>query len=168
MGMFNGILNWSMSEIALPTEPVLPNGEGEIALCTLAAFNLGQIEELSEIEPLADLLVRALDNLLDYQHYPMPQAWRSTEKYRPLGIGVINYANYLAKRGCNYSSGNGNNETHKLFEAIQFYCLQASNKLARETSPCSGFNNTKAAKGILCIDTYKKDIDTVHTQELSP
>lgn len=154
-------------ETSLPTKPVMPNGEGEIALCTLAAFNLGQIEELSEIEPLADLLVRALDNLLDYQHYPMLQAWRSTEKYRPLGIGVINYANYLAKRGLNFSSGNGNNETHKLFEAIQFYCLQASNKLAWETTPCSGFNNTKAAKGVLCIDTYKKDVDTLHTQELT-
>lgn len=154
-------------EITLPTVPVLPNGEGEIALCTLAAFNLGQIKKLSELEPLADLLVRALDNLLDYQDYPMPQAWRSTEKYRPLGIGVINYANYLANRGFNYSSNEGNNETHKLFEAIQFYCLQASNKLARETHPCLGFESTKAAQGILCVDTYKKDVDSVHTEELT-
>lgn len=167
MGMFNGILTGQCVEIALPTAPTMPNGEGEIALCTLAAFNLGKIKKLSELEPLADLLVRALDNLLDYQDYPMPQAWRSTEKYRPLGIGVINYANYLAKRGFNYSSDAGNNETHKLFEAIQFYCLQASNKLARETHPCLGFENTKAAQGILCVDTYKKDVDSVHTEELT-
>lgn len=154
-------------EVSLPTLPAMPNGEGEIALCTLAAFNLGEIKKLSELEPLADLLVRALDNLLDYQDYPMPQAWRSTEMYRPLGIGVINYANYLAKRGFNYSSDAGNNETHKLFEAIQFYCLQASNKLARETHPCKGFQNTKAAKGVLCVDTYKADVDSIHTEELA-
>lgn len=153
-------------EIALPTQPVMPDGEGEIALCTLSAFNLGLIKSNSELKNLAELQVRALDALLDYQHYLMPQAYNSTMKYRPLGIGVINYANYLAKRGLMYSDGSANGVTHRLFEAIQFHLLEASNKLAKEKYPCTGFANTRYAQGILPIDTYKKDVDSLHNEDL--
>lgn len=153
-------------EVALPTQPVMPDGEGEIALCTLSAFNLGLIKSNSELKNLAELQVRALDALLDYQHYLMPQAYNSTMKYRPLGIGVINYANYLAKRGLMYSDGSANGVTHRLFEAIQFYLLEASNKLAKEKYPCTGFANTRYAQGILPIDTYKKDVDSLHNEDL--
>lgn len=153
-------------EISLPTQPVMPDGEGEIALCTLSAFNLGLIKSNSELKNLAELQVRALDALLDYQHYLMPQAYNSTMKYRPLGIGVINYANYLAKRGLMYSDGSANGVTHRLFEAIQFYLLEASNKLAKEKYPCTGFANTRYAQGILPIDTYKKDVDSLHNEDL--
>ena len=154
------------NEIALPTEPVGSNEQGEIALCTLSAFNLGQINKLSELEELAELQVRALDALLDYQDYLMPQAYNHTQAYRPLGVGVISYAEFLAKRGLKYSDGSANNITHELFEAIQFYLMKASNKLAREKHPCLKFSNTVLAQGILPIDTYKKDIDAVHTTEL--
>lgn len=153
-------------EISLPTQPVMPDGEGEIALCTLSAFNLGLIKSNSELKNLAELQVRALDALLDYQHYLMPQAYNSTMKYRPLGIGVINYANYLAKRGLMYSDGSANGVTHRLFEAIQFHLLEASNKLAKEKYPCTGFANTRYAQGILPIDTYKKDVDSLHNEDL--
>ena len=152
-------------EVLLPTEPVYINGQGEIALCTLSAFNLGLLK-LSEIEELADLQVRALDALLDYQDYMMPQAYNHSMAYRPLGIGVISYAEFLAKRGLKYSDGSANNITHELFEAIQFYLLKASNKLAREKHPCLKFSNTMYSKGVLPIDTYKRDIDAVHTAEL--
>ncbi len=150
-------------EIALPTKPLehIMDEEGEIALCTLSALNLGAIESLDELEELAELAVRALDNLLDYQDYPIKAAENSSMARRTLGIGVINYAYYLAKNGTKYSNGSANNLTHKTFEAIQFYLLKASNKLAKERGACPQFNETRYSQGILPIDTYKKSLDAV-------
>ncbi len=155
-------------EIALPTQPMndINDPNGEIALCTLSAFNLGAIESLDELESLADLAVRALDNLLDYQDYPMPAAKNATVGRRTLGIGVINYAYYLAKNGLYYSNGSANNLTHKTFEAIQYYLLKASNNLAKEVGACPKFNETRLSKGILPIDTYKKEIDNIVNKSL--
>lgn len=155
-------------EIALPTKPMndVNDENGEIALCTLSAFNLGAIESLDELEELAELAVRALDSLLDYQDYPVPAAFNATMGRRTLGIGVINYAYYLAKNGVFYSNGSANNLTHRTFEAIQYYLLKASNKLAKEQGPCPLFNETKLSQGILPIDTYKKEIDKVTGEPL--
>lgn len=153
-------------EIALPTQPVKEGGQGEVALCTLAAFNLAVVNTDKEIDACADLVVRALDELLDLQDYPLPQAWRSVQKYRPLGVGVINYATFLAERGFNYSSRDGNNATHELMESIQYHLMKASMKLAREKEPCKAFPTLKLAKGILPIDTYRRQIDEVHTAQL--
>lgn len=154
-------------EIALPTKPLqhIMDEEGEIALCTLSALNLGALESLDELEELAELTVRALDNLLDYQNYPIKAAENSSMARRTLGIGVINYAYYLAKNGVKYSDGSANNLTHKTFEAIQFYLLKASNKLAKERGPCPLFNETRYSQGILPIDTYKKSIDTICNEQ---
>lgn len=150
-------------EIALPTKPLkeINDPDGEIALCTLSAFNLGKVENTDEFEELAELAVRALDSLLDYQNYPVPAAQNGSMKRRTLGIGVINFAYYLAKNGAKYSDGSANGLTHKTFEAIQYWLLKASCKLAREFGACPGFEETTYAKGILPIDTYKKDIDEV-------
>jgi ribonucleoside-diphosphate reductase alpha chain len=155
-------------EIALPTKPLqhVNDEEGEIALCTLSAFNLGAINHLGELEELADLAVRALDNLLDYQDYPIPAARNATMGRRTLGIGVINYAYYLAKNGVKYSDGSANNLTHRTFEAIQYYLLKASNNLAKESGACPKFNETTYAEGILPIDTYKQDLDKVCDEPL--
>ncbi|MGF1906975.1 class 1a ribonucleoside-diphosphate reductase subunit alpha [Aliivibrio salmonicida] len=155
-------------EIALPTKPLthVNDEEGEIALCTLSAFNLGAIEKLEELEELAELAVRALDALLDYQDYPLPAAYKSTMNRRTLGVGVINYAYYLAKNGVKYSDGSANGLTHKTFEAIQFYLLKASVNLAKEQGACPAFNETTYAQGILPIDSYKKDIDNICSEEL--
>ncbi|MCM8528308.1 MAG: ribonucleoside-diphosphate reductase subunit alpha, partial [Lentisphaeraceae bacterium] len=155
-------------EIALPTKPMMniEDGDGEIALCTLSAFNLGKIENLDEFEELAELAVRALDSLLSYQNYPVPAAQNGSMKRRTLGIGVINYAYYLAKNGVKYSDGSANNLTHKTFEAIQYWLLKASNKLAKEFGACPGFDETTYSQGILPIDTYKKDLDEVCQEEL--
>ncbi|MDG6882224.1 Ribonucleoside-diphosphate reductase 1 subunit alpha [Phocoenobacter uteri] len=153
-------------EIALPTKPLehFHDENGEIALCTLSAFNLGKIENLDELEELSDLAVRALDALLDYQHYPVAAARISSLARRSLGIGVINFAYYLAKNGACYSNGSGNDLTHRTFEAIQYYLLKASMNLAKEQGACEYFNETTYAQGILPIDTYKKTIDSL-TQE---
>ena len=155
-------------EIALPTHPLndLNDPEGEIALCTLSALNLGALESLDEIESLADLVVRALDALLDYQDYPVDAALNATEKRRSLGVGVINYAYYLAKNGVRYSDDSAIGLTHRTFEAIQYYLLKASAQLAREYGPCKAFNETTYAAGILPIDTYKKDLDSICPEPL--
>ena len=155
-------------EIALPTKPLndVNDKEGEIALCTLAAFNLGALENLDELEELSDLIVRALDSLLSYQDYPMPAAEIASMARRTLGVGVINYAYYLAKNGVKYSDGSALGLTHRTFEAIQYYLLKASNGLAKEAGACEKFNETTYAQGILPIDTYKKDLDKVCNEEL--
>ncbi|MEI4549497.1 class 1a ribonucleoside-diphosphate reductase subunit alpha [Pseudoalteromonas spongiae] len=155
-------------EIALPTKPLkhVMDEEGEIALCTLSAFNLGAIKSLDELDELAELAVRALDNLLDYQDYPVPAAYNATMGRRTLGIGVINYAYYLAKNGVKYSDGSANALTHRTFEAIQYYLMKASNELAKEKGACPKFNETTYAKGIMPIDTYKKDLDTICSEQL--
>ncbi|CAI0752028.1 Ribonucleoside-diphosphate reductase 1 subunit alpha [Serratia quinivorans] len=155
-------------EIALPTKPLddVNDENGEIALCTLSAFNLGAIESLDDLEELATLAVRALDALLDYQDYPIKAAHRGAMGRRTLGIGVINYAYYLAKNGVRYSDGSANALTHKTFEAIQYYLLKASNRLAQEQGACPWFNETTYSQGILPIDTYKKDLDVICQEPL--
>ncbi len=149
-------------EIALPTKPLsdVNDPEGEIALCTLSAFNLGALENLDELEDLSDLIVRALDSLLDYQDYPIPAARNATMSRRTLGVGVTNFAYYLAKNGVRYSDGSANGLVHRTFEAIQYYLLKASNQLAKEFGACPKFNETTYAKGLLPTDTYKRDVDS--------
>ncbi len=148
-------------EIALPTKPLndINDENGEIALCTLAAFNLGTLTQLDELEELADLIVRALDSLLSYQQYPIKAAQIASLKRRTLGVGVINYAYYLAKNGVRYSDGSANHLTHRTFEAIQYWLLKASNNLAQEQGACEAFADTTYAQGILPIDSYKKTLD---------
>ncbi|WP_272978481.1 class 1a ribonucleoside-diphosphate reductase subunit alpha [Idiomarina baltica] len=155
-------------EIALPTKPLshVNDEEGEIALCTLSAFNLGKIKSLSDFEELADLAVRALDSLLDYQEYPVPAAYNATMNRRTLGIGVINFAYYLAKHGVKYSDGSANGLVHRTFEAIQFYLMKASMELAKEKGKCPKFNETTYSQGILPTDTYKKDLDAFCSEPL--
>ena len=155
-------------EIALPTKPLdhVNDENGEIALCTLSAFNLGAIKSLDEFEELSDLAVRALDSLLDYQDYPVPAAYNATMNRRTLGIGVINFAYYLAKNGVKYSDFSANGLVHRTFEAMQYHLLKASVNLAKEKGACPKFNETTYAKGILPIDTYKKDLDSVCDEPL--
>lgn len=155
-------------EITLPTQSLesVEDPNGEIALCTLSAFNLGAIKDLDELEDLSDLIVRALDSLLDYQDYPVEAARRASMGRRTLGIGVTNLAYYLAKNHVKYSDGSANNTVHKAFEAIQYFLLNASTNLAKEFGACPQFTETKYAQGILPIDTYKKDLDEVCNEPL--
>lgn len=156
----NDMLVHNCSEITLPTAPLefINEDTGEIALCTLAAVNLGALSNLDELEETCDLLVRALDALLSYQRYPVKAAEKALKR-RALGIGVVNYAYYLAKNGVRYSDGSANKLTHETFEALQYYTLKSSNQLAKEYGQCEFFGDTSYAQGLLPIDTYKKDID---------
>jgi ribonucleoside-diphosphate reductase alpha chain len=155
-------------EIALPTKPLqhVNDENGEIALCTLSAFNLGAIESVDEFAELSNLAVRALDNLLDYQDYPVPAALNATMGRRTLGIGVINFAYYLAKNGVKYSDGSANGLVHRTFEAMQYHLMQASCNLAKEKGACPKFNETTYFQGLMPIDTYKKDLDKICDEPL--
>lgn len=155
-------------EIALPTKPLehVNDENGEIALCTLSAFNLGAIESVDEFAELSDLAVRALDNLLDYQDYPVPAALNATMGRRTLGIGVINFAYYLAKNGVKYSDGSANGLVHKTFEAMQYHLMKASCNLAKEKGACPKFDETTYFQGLMPTDTYKKDLDKICDEPL--
>ena len=151
-------------EVLIPTKPLndVNDVNGEIGLCTLAAINLGEITDLNkDMDNLCDLVVRSLDALLDYQDYPVKAAEISTLNRRMLGVGVINFAYYLAKNGLKYSDGSANDLTHETFESLQYHLLKASNNLAKEMGACDYFNETKYSQGLLPIDTYKESVDGI-------
>ena len=153
------------AEVTLPTKPLsdADKTQGEVALCVLAAVNVGKIGiDYEKMKLCTKLLVYALDSIIDYQEYPVYEAEKNTKERRSLGIGVINYAYFLAKNGANYSGDAGNQLTHNLFEALQYYCIEASIELAKRKGKCAKFNETKYSQGILPIDTYyKKNIDKI-------
>ena len=155
-------------EITLPTDPLnhIDDEYGEIALCILSAINVGKIKNLGELEELCDLAVRGLEELIDYQEYPVRAAERATKARRSLGVGFIGLAHYLAKHGAGYGDQEAWNLVHELTEAFQYYLLKSSNKLAQEKGWCHDFGRTKYADGILPIDTYKKDVDEIVPNEL--
>jgi ribonucleoside-diphosphate reductase alpha chain len=154
-------------EITLPTDPLEHiDGEGEIALCILSAINVGKVKSDEELEELCDLSVRGLEELIDYQKYPVKAAEIATKARRSLGVGYIGLAHYLAKLGYNYSSQEAWDAVHGLSESFQYYLLKSSNQIAKEKGSCTYFNRTKYADGILPIDTYKKDVDEISSINL--
>jgi len=155
-------------EITLPTDPIQHiDGEGEIALCILSAINVGKITNLDQLEELCDLAVRGLEELIDYQEYPVTAAEIATKGRRSLGIGFIGLAHYLAKNGFKYSDQGAYDLIHKLSESFQYYLLKSSNQIAKEKGACDYFKATKYADGILPIDTYKTDVDEITNPEYS-
>jgi ribonucleoside-diphosphate reductase alpha chain len=156
-------------EITLPTDPINHIDEsmpGEIALCILSAINVGKIKSDEELEDLCDLSVRGLEELIDYQDYPVRAAEVTTKARRSLGVGFIGLAHYLAKLGYDYNSQEAWDAVHGLSESFQYYLLKSSNRIAQEKGHCEYFGRTKYADGILPIDTYKKEVDEISNQEL--
>jgi ribonucleoside-diphosphate reductase alpha chain len=154
-------------EITLPTKPIqhIDDENGEIALCILSAVNVG-IVKLDEMEELCDLSVRALEEIIDYQNYPVKAAEVSTKARRSLGIGYIGLAHYLAKNKVKFEDPKALKLVDELTEHFQYYLLKASNNLAKERGACSKFDRTKYADGQLPIDHYKKDVDELVTRKL--
>ena len=150
-------------EITLPTTPIsaIDDSQGEIALCILSAINVGQLNNLEDLENLCELAVRALEEIIEYQDYPVKAAEISTKSRRSLGIGYIGLAHYLAKQGHKYHEKGAWDSVDRLSEAFQFYLLKASNLIAQEKGACEGFKQTKYADGLLPIDHYKKEIDEI-------
>ena len=147
-------------EITLPTTPLkdIHDETGEISLCTLAAINWGKIRKPADFEKPCTIAVRALDALLDYQDYPVRAAAIGTWNRRPLGIGIINFAYWLARNDTNYSDPNLE-LVHEYAEAWSYYLIKASVDLAEEVGSCPLDYQTKYAYGTMPIDTYKKDVD---------
>lgn len=139
---------------------ILNEDAPEIALCTLSAYNIAKAKTPQDMERPLELLVRALNELLDYQDYPVLAAKNSTENRRPLGVGIYNLAHWLAKNDFKYSDNSGIESFDELMEAFQYYLIKASVQVAKEKGACPKFNETKYSKGIMPIDTYKKALDT--------
>jgi len=159
-------------EITLPTKPIqhIDDEDGEIALCILSAINVGGLtlnKESAELEELCDLAVRALEEIIEYQGYPVKAAEKSTKARRSLGIGYIGLAHFLAKHHVKYSDKEAWKLVHDLTESFQYYLLKASNNLAKERGACTAFDRTKYADGILPIDTYKEDVDSIAGKKLN-
>jgi len=154
-------------EIDLPTKPLtdINDEQGRIALCTLSAINWGLAKSPEDFAKPCELAVRGLDALLSYQHYPVKAALLATKEYRPLGIGIINLAYWLAKNDLKYNV-NALKMVDEYAEAWSYYLIKASVDLAKEQEPCELYKNTKYANGILPIDTYKKDVDELVTRKL--
>ena len=155
-------------EITLPTKPLqhIDDTDGEIALCILSAVNVGKIRDLEDLQVLCDLAVRSLDELIDFQGYPVKAAEIATRARRSLGVGYIGLAHYLAKHGEHYDDPGAWKLVHDLTEAFQHYLIQATVNLAKEKGACEYSHRTKYGQGILPIDTYKKDVDEIVPNEL--
>ncbi len=155
-------------EITLPTYPIthIDDHLGEIALCILSAVNVGKINSDKELEELCDLSVRGLEELIDYQEYPVKAAEVATKARRSLGVGFIGLAHYLAKLGHSYGSQEAWDAVHGLSESFQYFLIKSSNEIAKEKGWCENFGRTKYSDGILPIDTYKKDVDEICSQPL--
>jgi len=156
-------------EITLPTKPIqhIDDKTGEIALCILSAVNIGKIRDLSDLETLCDLAVRSLDELIDFQEYPVNAAAIATRARRSLGIGYIGLAHYLAKNGEHYGDKGAWRLVHDLSEAFQYYLIKSTVNLAKEKGACEYSANTKYGNGILPIDTYKQDVDEIVSNDLN-
>jgi ribonucleoside-diphosphate reductase alpha chain len=148
-------------EITLPTKPIqhIDDPNGEIALCILSAINIGKIKNNDDLEVLCDLTIRSLDELIDFQGYPVRAAEIATKARRSLGVGYIGLAHYLAKHGEHYNDPGAWQLVHDLTEAFQYYLIKATVNLAKEKGACEYSHRTKYGQGILPIDTYKKDVD---------
>ena len=155
-------------EITLPTKPIqhIDDESGEIALCILSAVNIGKIRDLSDLEVLCDLSVRSLDELIDFQHYPVKAAELATKARRSLGVGYIGLAHYLAKNGVKYEDQRAWELVHDLTEAFQYYLVKSTVELAKEKGACKYSDRTKYGNGILPIDTYKHDVDEIVPNKL--
>ena len=159
------------AEIDLPTVPLndVNDEDGRIALCTLSAINWGNVKSPHDFEKMCKLAVRGLDALLSYQGYPIKAARKATEEFRPLGIGIINFAYFLAKNDVSYSDPEALPLVDEYAEAWSYYLIKASADLAEEQGACTRWNDLKSAQGRLPIDTYKQDVDElVKHQERMP
>jgi hypothetical protein len=167
----NDILVHNCGEIDLPSVPLsdINDDTGRIALCTLSAINWGNIKSPADFEKPCTLAVRGLDALLSYQNYPVKAAELATKEFRPLGVGIINLAYFLAKNDVSYSDPRALALVDEYAEAWSYYLLKASADLAVEQGPCERWKDLKSADGRLPIDTYKREVDIlIAPQERMP
>lgn len=172
--VFNGIRTGQCLEIALPTRPLQTpekDSEGEIALCTLSAINCykfydeqGKLNH-ADLEETCTSAVRSLDALLSYQDYPVEQAREGALKRRSLGISTTNLAGLAAKLKLRYESPEFLNKLDEWMEALAYYCLKASNQLAKEKGKAEWLDDTTWQKGILPQDRANERARSLVTRE---
>jgi len=162
------------SEIFLPTRPMKFNGlkkeatadtydldDGMIALCILGCINFGKLDNITRMDKLTSVLVRFLDNLIDKQEYPMDAAEWPTKGYRFLGIGISDFAHFLAKNEARLGTKKAKELTHMWAERFQYGLIKASMELAKEKGPCKYFDRSMYSDGVMPIDTYNKNVDSL-------
>jgi len=156
-------------EVLHPTKPLqhTDDKDAEIGICILSAINVLEIQSDAEMEKVCDIIVRILDQLIDYQDYFLPAAENFTKNRRSLGIGITNFAAYLAKAGVKYTDDEAPNVADELMEKVQYYLLSSSCNIASEKGKCPKYHKTKYSQGWLPIDTYKKEIDEFVTRKNS-
>lgn len=157
------------AEIALPTKPLkdINDPEGRIALCTLSSINWGLAKDPEDFRKPCELAVRGLDALLSLQQYPVLAAELATKEFRPLGIGINNFAYWMARNDFKYNDDKALKLIDEYAECWSYYLIKASIDLAKEFGPCERYKDTKYAKGIFPIDTYKKEVDELVTRKRS-
>ncbi len=159
-------------EIALPTKPYKDmldlyssTPEGEIGLCSLASLVVGRIEE-EEYEEIAYYAALMIDNVIEIMEYPFASLETTAKARRSIGVGITNLAHEMAKQRMSYASKEGKNYIHVIAERHSYYLHKASLRLAKEKGNAEWIDKTKYPEGWLPIDTYNKNVDEVHSQEL--
>lgn len=177
----NGILVHNCSEIFLPTRAMKFDGlkqtdfenitdydlnDGMISLCILGCVNFGKLTNITRIDTLTSLMVRFLDNLIDIQDYLMDATKYPTKGYRFLGIGISDFAHFLAKHEARLGTQKAKELTHRWAERFQYGLIKASVSLAKERGPCEYYKQSLYSDGVLPIDTYNKNIDSLIANNL--
>jgi len=154
-------------EILHYTKPInsIEDADGEIGICILSALNLLELHNDEDIQKACSMAVRTLENIIDYQDYPVAAGENFTKNRRSLGIGITNMAGFLAKNKLKYDDPETLKLVHNTMEKIQWYLLNESCKIASQKGPCAKFNETKYAQGLLPIDWYKKSVDELVSPE---
>lgn len=151
------------AEITLPTKPLynIVDADGEIALCILSAINWGLIKTPTDFQKPCEMAVRALDELIDIQSYPVKAAEISTRNRRSIGVGIINFAYWMAKNDLTYQNidKSGCELIDEYAESWSYYLIKASADLAVEKGACGWNHETKYSMGLLPVDTYKRAVD---------
>ena len=156
-------------EVGIHTKPMryLDDPNAEIGLCILSAINVGKVK-LKDMQRVCALAVRALDALIDYQEYLLPAAANSALNRRTIGIGIVNFAYWMAKNDIKFSDPDYE-KIDELVETFAYHITEASVELAEDFGPCAKWKETKYAKGITPNMTYKRDVDQlVSHQERKP
>ena len=144
----------------LCTEITLNTSADEIAVCNLGSVNLVQhIEDgelnMKKLKKTIRTAVRMLDNVIDINYYSVEQARTSNMRHRPVGLGLMGFQDALYKLGIAYGSQGAVTFADRSMEAISYYAIDASSRLAKERGPYATFSGSLWSRGILPIDSLK-------------
>lgn len=155
----------------LCTEITLNNSETETAVCNLGSVNIANhitdegTLDLEKLHKTVRTAVRMLDNVIDLNYYPTENSKRANMRHRPVGLGVMGYAEALVKIGIDWESEAQVQFSDNMMEVISFYAISASNELAQERGAYETFGGSLWDQGILPIHTAKEQSCGVYSRE---